>query len=79
MFTRSRNPGKVGVVVATPVAAGVRTQQWIRDAVVPPSRSENVNISVNVWAVESKMTSVNHCPGDRVQRGFAGTRQSRNI
>ena len=58
------NPANVGIVVATPVAPGGRTQQWMCDAVVVPCKPLNVTSTDNVFATSFVVTVAKPVPGD---------------
>ena len=64
--TPSGKPANVGVVVATPAAAGGATQQWMCDAVVPAPAVSPVKTTVTwSWCVTvSSDTIVEPVPGD---------------
>ena len=57
--TPSGNPGKVGVVVATPAfpTPGTAVQQWMCEAVVVPVNPENETMTSIVFAVVLTITS----------------------
>ena len=64
LVTPNGKPANVGTVVAMPAVPGDSTQQWMCEAVVPATRSENVTLTMSTCAAGSKLTTASPTPGD---------------